>query len=123
MAETKGTIATYTVVIETGPEGVSAFVPDLPGCVAAGDSIDEVLRLMAGAIEMHLEGMKVDGERIPRPTTTAVTLSTHLAAIGSKGGKAAAARMTPAERHARAVKAGRAGGRPRTRVREREAPR
>jgi general stress protein YciG len=84
--------------------------------VAAADSLDETLRLMAGAIAMHLEGMKEDGERIPRATTTAMTLSAHLASIGRKGGKAAAARMTPEERHARAVKAGRAGGRPRTKA-------
>ena len=55
----------YTVVIEKGPRNYSAYVPDLPGCVAAGETRDEVRQLMRQAIELHLRGMIEDGEPIP----------------------------------------------------------
>ncbi len=42
---------------------------DLPGCIATGDTIEEVKRLMQEGIEFHLEGMRADGENIPEPTT------------------------------------------------------
>jgi predicted RNase H-like HicB family nuclease len=45
----------------------SALVPDLPGCVAAGDTVEEVRRLMAQAIALHLEDMQESGQKIPRP--------------------------------------------------------
>lgn len=60
----------YAIVIETAPgSNYSAYVPDLPGCVSTGDSLDEVRRNMHEAIEFHLEGMREDGEPIPEPTT------------------------------------------------------
>ena len=55
------------VVVEQGPTSWGAYVPDLPGCVAAGQSRDEVLRLIREAIEFHLEGLKEGGEPIPAP--------------------------------------------------------
>ena len=61
----------YTVVIEKSPTGYSAYVPDLPGCVAAAKTVDETEALMRGAIRMHLEGMREDGETIPEPLTVA----------------------------------------------------
>lgn len=57
----------YAVVIERGLLGFSAYVPDLPGCVAAGNTRDEVLRFIHGAIEVHIEGLKNDGCSIPAP--------------------------------------------------------
>src|SRR5260370_42204344 len=108
-------MSTYAVVIEKAPKNYAAYVPDLPGCVAVGDTVKEVLVSIAEAIEFHLEGMREDGERIPKPTTVATNLSTHMAAPGSKGGRAAAARMTAEQRRRRAVAAGRAGGRGRPR--------
>ena len=57
----------YMVVVEEGPESFGAYVPDLPGCVAAGESREEVLHLIQEAIEFHLEGLKEDGEVVPRP--------------------------------------------------------
>jgi predicted RNase H-like HicB family nuclease len=106
---------TYAIVIEKAPNNYGAYVPDLPGCVAVGDTVPEVLALIAEAIELHLADMREDGERIPKPTTVAVNLSTHFATIGSKGGRAAAARLTPRQRSLRATAAGRAGGRGRPR--------
>lgn len=60
----------YAIVIEHGPEGCSAYSPDLPGCVAAAESEDELRRLMAEAIEFHLEGLRQDGLPVPEPTST-----------------------------------------------------
>jgi predicted RNase H-like HicB family nuclease len=63
--------AKYAVIFEKTNSGYSAYVPDLPGCVAAGATVEETEELMRGAIEMHLEGMREDGEIIPPPTTVA----------------------------------------------------
>ena len=57
----------YGVVYEFGPTNLSAYVPDLPGCVAAGSTLEETRDLIAGAIDMHLEGMREDGTPIPSP--------------------------------------------------------
>lgn len=65
----------YAVVIEKTGNGFGAHVPDLPGCIAAGDTIEQTTQLMREAIEMHLAGMREDGEPIPEPTTTATMLS------------------------------------------------
>lgn len=61
----------YWVVYETGDDddGWSAYVPDLPGCVAAGDSRPEVERLIRAALTAHLALMRADGDPIPRPST------------------------------------------------------
>jgi predicted RNase H-like HicB family nuclease len=60
----------YAIVIEKAPgSNYSAYVPDLPGCVATGDSLEEVKQLMNKGIAFHLEGMREDGLPIPEPTT------------------------------------------------------
>ncbi len=59
----------YAVVIERTGTGYSAYVPDLPGCVAAGNGLGEVEALIHEAIAMHLEGMKEDGLAIPPPAS------------------------------------------------------
>ncbi|MDZ4860155.1 MAG: type II toxin-antitoxin system HicB family antitoxin [Candidatus Hydrogenedentes bacterium] len=59
----------YAVVVEPSENGYGAYVPDLPGCVALGDTVDETLRLVQEAIELHLDGMREDGEQIPKPKT------------------------------------------------------
>jgi predicted RNase H-like HicB family nuclease len=61
----------YAVVFEQGPSSVGATVPDLPGCVAVGGTLDEVRALIAEAIEFHIEGMILHGETVPEPTTVA----------------------------------------------------
>lgn len=60
----------YLVVVEEGSQSFGAYVPDLPGCIAAGESREEVLGLIREAIEFHLEGMKEDGLSIPRPASS-----------------------------------------------------
>jgi predicted RNase H-like HicB family nuclease len=59
----------YAVVIEKGPTNYSAYVPDLPGCVSTGQTIDEIRRNLREAIDLQLEGLRRDGENIPPPTT------------------------------------------------------
>jgi predicted RNase H-like HicB family nuclease len=59
----------YLVVIENGPSGYGAYVPDLPGCIAAGETREEVLKLVKDAIEFHIEGLREAGESIPEATS------------------------------------------------------
>jgi predicted RNase H-like HicB family nuclease len=60
----------YAVVIEKSEHNFSAYFPDLPGCVAAGATLEEVEREIRDAIAFHLEGMREDGLPIPVPTST-----------------------------------------------------
>ncbi len=60
----------YAVVIEKGNNGFSAYVPDLPGCVAAAKTRAGVMKLIHGAIEFHIEGLKKDGEPVPKPSSS-----------------------------------------------------
>ena len=61
----------YAMIIETGKQNYSAYLPDLPGCVATGKTVEEVRERMREAIELHLAGMREDGLPIPKPTTLA----------------------------------------------------
>jgi predicted RNase H-like HicB family nuclease len=57
----------YAIVIERAKHNYSAYVPDLPGCVATGESVADVERDIRDAIELHLEGLREDGLPIPKP--------------------------------------------------------
>ncbi|MCU0548728.1 MAG: type II toxin-antitoxin system HicB family antitoxin [Leptolyngbya sp. Prado105] len=59
----------YAVVIEKASGNYSAYVPDLPGCVATGATVGEVEQQIQEAIVFHLEGMQQEGLPIPEPTT------------------------------------------------------
>lgn len=59
----------YAVVIEKAENKYSAYVPDLPGCVATGKTIEEARRQINEAVEFHLRGMREDGLPIPEPTS------------------------------------------------------
>ena len=59
----------YMVVIEKGESSYGAHVPDLPGCIAAGETRDEVIRLIKEAIELHIEALQESGEQIPPPSS------------------------------------------------------
>lgn len=61
----------YAVVVEKAESNYSAYVPDLPGCVAAAETKEELLGLIREAIDFHLEGMREAGEEIPEPTAVA----------------------------------------------------
>ena len=60
----------YAIVIEQGENNLSAYVPDLPGCITTGRTIEEIERNIREAIELHLEGLREDGEPIPEPTSS-----------------------------------------------------
>lgn len=59
----------YVVLFEHSETSWSAYVPDLPGCIAAGKTKAETEKLIQEAIEFHIEGMRLDGEPVPPPTT------------------------------------------------------
>ena len=61
----------YAIVIERGPTSYGAYVPDLPGCVAAAETREEVVKLIREAIEFHLEEMRGGGLEIPKPSSSA----------------------------------------------------
>jgi predicted RNase H-like HicB family nuclease len=60
----------YLVIVEKGPSGFGAYVPDLPGCVAAAATRTEVVKLIQEAIEFHVEDLRERGEAVPPPTST-----------------------------------------------------
>ena len=62
-------IKRYAVVIEKTGDGYGAHVPDLPGCVAAGDTYEQTQQLIREAIPFHLEGLRQNGDAVPDPAT------------------------------------------------------
>jgi predicted RNase H-like HicB family nuclease len=56
----------YLVVVEKGKTSYGAYVPDLPGCVAAGETRREVLKLIREAVELHIDALRAQGEPVPR---------------------------------------------------------
>ncbi len=65
----------YLVVIEHGTTSFGAYVPDLPGCVAVGETRREVEALIREAIELHIEGLREDGQPVPKPNSTSQVVS------------------------------------------------
>ena len=59
----------YAIVIEKAENNFSGYVPDLPGCVATGATLEEVEREIREAIEFHLDGLREDGSPIPPPSS------------------------------------------------------
>ena len=65
----------YTVIYERGPRNWSAYVPDLPGCIATAKTREGLEQQIRGAIEFHIEGLRLHGEAVPEPTIQAGTIS------------------------------------------------
>ena len=63
------TMTRYMVVVERGETSWGAHVPDLPGCVAVGETREEVLRLIRETIELHIDGLRQDGLPVPTPSS------------------------------------------------------
>jgi predicted RNase H-like HicB family nuclease len=61
----------YVVIIEESATGFSAFLPDLPGCIATGSTRDEVESAIRTGVEFHLDGMREAGDPVPPPRSTA----------------------------------------------------
>ncbi|MGA7951005.1 MAG: type II toxin-antitoxin system HicB family antitoxin [Thiobacillaceae bacterium] len=67
----------YLVVIEQGPSSYGAYVPDLPGCIAVGETRDETIELIHEAIESHLGGIKQEGLSVPQPHSSSEFVEVH----------------------------------------------
>jgi predicted RNase H-like HicB family nuclease len=65
----------YLVVIERGQNSFGAYVPDLPGCVAAGETREEVATLIQEAIELHIEDLRAQGQQVPSPHSSGELVS------------------------------------------------
>ncbi len=68
----------YLVIIEKGPESYGAYVPDLPGCIAAGETRDEALRQIRQAIQTRLETLRNDNRPIPKPSSSVEVIEVSL---------------------------------------------
>jgi predicted RNase H-like HicB family nuclease len=66
----------YAVVIEKAEGNYSAYVPDLPGCVATGDTVEAVESEIRDAIRFHIDGLQTDGIAVPLPTSIAEYVET-----------------------------------------------
>jgi predicted RNase H-like HicB family nuclease len=69
----------YAIVVERGAHSYGAYVPDLPGCVAAANTKSEVLQLIREAIQFHIEAMREDGLAVPEPSSSAEYVEVALA--------------------------------------------
>jgi len=58
----------YAMIVEKGERNYSAYFPDLPGCVATGQTLEELKQFMRQALELHLRGLREDGLPIPEPS-------------------------------------------------------
>ena len=69
----------YMVVLEKGTGSWGAHVPDLPGCIAVGENREEALELIREAIDFHIEGLKEQGEAVPKPSSESVLVEVDAA--------------------------------------------
>lgn len=69
----------YLVVVEKSENGYGAYVPDLPGCVAASKTRADVVALIQEAVQFHIEGLKDSGEPIPLPKSQSEVVDVHAA--------------------------------------------
>lgn len=64
----------YVVIIEQGQAGYGAYVPDLPGCIAAGETMEEARELITEAVRLHVEDLRQRGDAVPMPTSFSETV-------------------------------------------------
>jgi predicted RNase H-like HicB family nuclease len=69
----------YLVVVEKGRSNFGAYVPDLPGCVAVGDTRREVMKLIREGIALHIEALRESGQPIPAPSSKSETVKVRAA--------------------------------------------
>jgi predicted RNase H-like HicB family nuclease len=70
----------YLIVIESAADGsYSAYVPDLPGCVSCGETLEELKMMIQEAIDFHIDGLQKSGLPVPAPTTMADFVEAHVA--------------------------------------------
>ena len=68
-------MSNYTIIIEKTETGYSAYVPDLPGCITVGDTVEETRRHIKEAMELYIEQLKMEGKEIPEPKTISEVIS------------------------------------------------
>jgi predicted RNase H-like HicB family nuclease len=73
-------VSGYAVIIERGETGYGAYAPELPGVGVAGETVEEVERLIREAVALHVESLRAHGEPVPRPSAVAATVVTVPAA-------------------------------------------
>lgn len=66
----------YAIVVEKAPANYAAYVPDLPGCVATGATVEEAEQRLQEAIEVHIQGLREDGLSVPEPSSVVDYLET-----------------------------------------------
>jgi len=71
----------YTVIIEKTRTGYSAYLPDVPGCIATGRTEQAVRKNIAEALEFHFEGLRLAGQPIPRPKTQSAVITASMPAL------------------------------------------
>ncbi len=76
----------YTVIIEKGPTSYGAYLPDLPGCVAAGESRKEAISLITEAVKDHIELMIEHGETVPEPTVSTIEVEVPIPDTARRAG-------------------------------------
>lgn len=67
-------MTSYVVLIERSADGYGAWCPDLPGCVAVGDTVEETVSAMREAMVIHIDGLREDGQPVPAPATVSATM-------------------------------------------------
>ncbi len=68
----------YVIVVEKAESNYSAYAPDVLGCIATGDTVEETIQAMKEALEFHFEGMKLGGEEIPKPTAQCFSVEVEI---------------------------------------------
>ncbi len=76
----EGDAMKYAIIVERAGENYSAYVPDLPGCIAAADTTEETERLIREGIVIYLEALRASGQPVPLPTTHAIEVEVSLPA-------------------------------------------
>ncbi|HAY21514.1 MAG TPA: hypothetical protein DCY27_04995 [Desulfobacterales bacterium] len=71
----------YLAIIEAAGNNYSAYLPDVPGCIASGDTPEETLKLLAEALKLHLKGLRAEGYSLPQPKARAGYISCNTSAI------------------------------------------
>src|SRR5690606_8896124 len=72
-------VGKYLVIIEEGSTSFGAYVPDLPGCVAAGSTREEVMELIREAVALHIDDMRRTGQPVPKPSSAPVFVDAEAA--------------------------------------------
>lgn len=75
----------FAIVIEKGENNYSAYVPDVPGCIATGATLDEVKRNLVEALQLHFAGMRADGDEVPQPSSSVDYLDVSIPAQRAVG--------------------------------------